>query len=53
MTVDEKRAAGEVVKAGQPFLEPELWFHDLFRIDGTPFDPQEIEVFKKLTGKRD
>jgi hypothetical protein len=53
MSVDEKRAAGEVVRPGEPFPEPELWFHDLFRIDGTPFDPQEIEVFKKLTGRQD
>lgn len=29
--------------------EPALWFHDLFRADGTPFDPEEIEVFRELT----
>jgi hypothetical protein len=26
--------------------EPKLWFHDLFRQDGTPYDPAEIETFK-------
>jgi hypothetical protein len=26
--------------------EPELWFHDLFRQDGTPYDPAEVETFK-------
>ena len=31
--------------------EPELWFHDLFRTDGTPFDPEEITIFRSLTGK--
>ncbi|HUT92466.1 MAG TPA: hypothetical protein VMY37_23435 [Thermoguttaceae bacterium] len=31
--------------------EPELWFHDLFRQDGTPYDPREIEYVKTLTGK--
>ena len=31
---------------------PELWFHDLFRPDGTPFNPQEIAMFKELSGKR-
>ncbi|MGF1449061.1 MAG: cellulase family glycosylhydrolase [Opitutales bacterium] len=26
--------------------EPELWFHDVFRRDGTPFDRAEIEALK-------
>jgi hypothetical protein len=26
--------------------EPKVWFHDLFRADGTPYDPAEIEAFK-------
>jgi hypothetical protein len=51
-TVEEKRAAGEVVRPGEPFPEPELWFHDLFRTDGTPFDPKEIEIFRELTGAK-
>ncbi len=25
--------------------EPDVWFHDLLRKDGTPFDPQEITLF--------
>lgn len=29
--------------------EPEVWFHDLFRADGTPFDQREIAVFRALT----
>ena len=28
--------------------EPEIWFHDIFRTDHTPFDPAEIEVIKRL-----
>jgi hypothetical protein len=35
--------------AGGP--EPEVWFHDLFRSDGTPFDPAEIGIIKAHTGK--
>jgi hypothetical protein len=31
--------------------EPAIWFHDIFRKDGTPYDPEEIAVIKKLTGK--
>jgi hypothetical protein len=32
--------------------EPVLWFHDIFRQDKTPFDPAEIEVIMKSTGKK-
>jgi hypothetical protein len=35
-------------KPGAP--EPNPWFHDLFRKDGTPFDPKEIHLFRALTG---
>jgi hypothetical protein len=29
--------------------EPKLWFHDLFRKDGSVFDEKEIALIKKLT----
>lgn len=51
-SLEAKRSAGEVIRPGDPFPEPELWFHDLFRIDGTPFDPAEIKIFKKLTSSK-
>ena len=31
--------------------EPELWFHDIFRQDGTPFSVEEIEVIRNLTSE--
>ena len=37
-------------KEGSP--EPAVWFHDVLRKDGTPYDPKEIEVIKSLTGKK-
>jgi len=30
--------------------EPEVWFHDIFRRDGTPFDPREVEFIRAITG---
>jgi hypothetical protein len=30
--------------------EPDLWFHDIFRMDGTPYKPEEVDLIKKLTG---
>ena len=31
--------------------EPEIWFHDIFRKDGTPYRKAETDLIKKLTGK--
>jgi hypothetical protein len=37
-------------KEGSP--EPNPWFHDIFRKDGTPYDTKEVELIKQLTGKK-
>lgn len=31
--------------------EPPVWFHDIFRPDGTVYSQKEIDFIKKLTGK--
>lgn len=31
--------------------EPPIWFHDIFRKDGTPYRKAETELIKKLTGR--
>ena len=31
--------------------EPTVWFHDIFRKDGTPYDPKEVELIRRITGK--
>ena len=33
-------------RKGSP--EPKVWFHDILRKDGTPFDPNEVEFIKRL-----
>lgn len=33
------------------YAEPELWFHDLFRIDGSPYRKAEVDLIKELTTK--
>ena len=32
--------------------EPKVWFHDVFRKDGTPYSQEEISTIKSLTGKK-
>jgi hypothetical protein len=29
--------------------EPPVWFHDIFRPDGRPFDPAEVAYIRKVT----
>jgi hypothetical protein len=29
--------------------EPPVWFHDIFRKDGTPYDPKEVALIRQLT----
>ncbi|MEI6166631.1 MAG: 1,4-beta-xylanase [bacterium] len=51
-TVEEMerlKAQGSVLRPGDPIPEPALWFHDIFRIDGTPFDQGEVEFIREVT----
>jgi hypothetical protein len=31
--------------------EPPVWFHDIFRSDGTPYDAKEVKYIREVTGK--
>ncbi|MEX1229201.1 MAG: hypothetical protein WEB58_03100 [Planctomycetaceae bacterium] len=33
--------------------EPEVWFHDIFRPDGTPYREKEVAYIRHLTGVKD
>ena len=39
----------EVIPSGE---EPELWFHDIYRSNGVPFQQEEVDCIKSQTGKR-
>ncbi|HNQ34639.1 MAG TPA: cellulase family glycosylhydrolase [bacterium] len=43
------RKTGRRLRPGEPIPEPPLWFHDIFRTDGTPFDPEEINYIRSVT----
>jgi hypothetical protein len=36
----------------EPNTEPKVWFHDIFRTDGSPFDPKEVEYIQRITGAK-
>ena len=31
--------------------EPSIWFHEVFRTNGRPYIPEEVEFIKRMTGK--
>ncbi len=31
--------------------EPEIWFHDIFRTDGSPYSQEEVDLIKLLTAE--
>jgi hypothetical protein len=31
--------------------EPKLWFHEVFKSNGSPYDEQEVKLIKFITGK--
>lgn len=44
----EKKKEDGLLTKGESLIEPELWFHDIVRKDGTPFDPEEISFIKDI-----
>ena len=48
--LEELREQGAVLRPGDPIPEPPLWFHDIFRIDGTPFDQREVDFIRDMLG---
>lgn len=30
-------------------VEPKIWFHDIFRVSGTPYDSPEVRLIRSLT----
>jgi hypothetical protein len=37
----------------RPYIdrEPAVWFHEVFRNDGTPYMVEEVEFIRRMTGK--
>ena len=47
LELQKKKENGEFLNANDEIPEPKEWFHDIFRVDGTPYDEREIEFIKK------
>jgi hypothetical protein len=47
-TIEEKKQRGDVLRPGDPIPEPELWFHDILRMDGTPYRQEEVDFITSV-----
>ena len=50
LELKEKKKKGEFINEGDELPEPDEWFHDVYRIDGSPFKESEIKFIKELLG---
>ena len=48
LELQEKKKQGEFINEGDELPEPKEWFHDIYRIDGSPYDKKEIEFIIKI-----
>ncbi|WP_269542911.1 hypothetical protein [Cerasicoccus fimbriatus] len=48
-TATSLRAKGDVVEKVEDLPEPDLWFHDILRYDGTPYREEETACIRSLT----
>ena len=45
--LESKIKKKQFLKKRDKIPEPKVWFHDIFRIDGSPYDKNEINIIKK------
>ena len=49
--LDRLRAEGTFLKPGDPIPEPDLWFHNILRPDGSPYDAEEVAFIKQIVSR--
>ena len=47
--LDELTEQHALLQTGDTIPEPPIWFHDIFRTDGSPFDPNEVDFIRHMT----
>ena len=45
--LEELAKQGAFIRPGDAIPEPPLWFHDIFRVDGRPFDQAEVDFIRR------
>ena len=49
LKIKELKDKGEFINEDEMIPEPGVWFHDIFRKDGSAYDQAEIDFIKRIT----
>lgn len=52
LDLHKKKENGDVLQEGEIIPEPKIWFHDILRADGSPYDEEEVTFIKKITSSK-
>ena len=44
---------GKFVEDEDEIPEPNIWFHDILRKDGTAYNNKEVDFIKKITARKE
>ena len=47
INLHDLKQKGEFIEDGEDIPEPEIWFHDIYRKNGSAFDEEEVNFIKK------
>ena len=51
LDLQKKKEDGKFLEDGDDIPEPEMWFHDILRKDGTAYNEKEVEFIKAITAR--
>ena len=51
LDLQKKKEGGKFLEDGDDIPEPEIWFHDILRKDGTAYNEKEVEFIKAITAR--
>ena len=52
MELKKKKEEGDFLDDEEVIPEPEIWFHDILRRDGKPYNVEETNFIKEITSSK-
>ena len=52
LDLKKKKEMGDFLEDGEVIPEPEVWFHDILRADGSPYSSEEEIFIKEMTASK-
>ena len=46
--IEIKKKNKQFLKKNEKIPEPKKWFHDIYRVDGSPYNKNEIDLIKQI-----